>query len=138
MDIESRINEIYQVRKENDESINIAKDKYNLDGETIDLIRVLRDFTFLHTYTAQNTDHLFYTGRHTFDLLPCVLTVITIYTVGSRNTKITRLGSLFASVCWIIYAIAFKSWFVIICESYLAICTTIGLIKYNVKKEQKV
>ena len=65
MDIESRINEIYQVRKENDESINIAKDKYNLDGETIDLIGVLRDFTFLHTYTAQNTDHLFYTGRHT-------------------------------------------------------------------------
>ena len=65
LDIESRINEIYQVRIENDESINIAKDKYNLDGETIDLIRVLRDFTFLHTYTAQNTDHLFYTGRHT-------------------------------------------------------------------------
>ena len=65
LDIESRINEIYQVRKENDESIKIAKDKYNLDGETIDLIGVLRDFTFLHTYTAQNTDHLFYTGRHT-------------------------------------------------------------------------
>lgn len=65
LDIESRINEIYQVRKENDESINIAKDKYNLNGETIDLIGVLRDFTFLHTYTAQNTDHLFYTGRHT-------------------------------------------------------------------------
>ena len=76
--------------------------------------------------------------QNPIDLLPCVLTVITIYTVGSRNTKITRLGSLFASVCWIIYAIAFKSWFVIICESYLAICTTIELIKYNLKKEQKV
>ena len=69
------------------------------------------------------------------DIFPCVLTVITIFTVGSRNTKITRFGSLFASVCWIIYAIAFKSWFVIICESYLAICTTIGLIKHNFKKE---
>ena len=78
---------------------------------------------------------LFY--KNPIDILPCVLTVITIYTVGSRNTKITRCGSLFASVCWIIYAIAFKSWFVIVCESYLAICTIIGLIKYNLKKENK-
>ena len=67
------------------------------------------------------------------DLFPCILTVITIYTVGSRSTKVNRLGSLFASVCWIIYAIAFKSWFVIICESYLAVNTIIGLIKYNKK-----
>ncbi len=65
LDVERRIDEIYQVRKENDESINTAKEKYCLDAETIDLIGVLRDFTFLHTYTAQNTDHLFHTGRHT-------------------------------------------------------------------------
>ena len=75
--------------------------------------------------------------KNPIDIFPCVLTVITIYTVGSRNTKITRCGSLFASVCWIIYAIAFKSWFVIVCESYLAICTIIGLIKYDLKKENK-
>lgn len=73
--------------------------------------------------------------KNPIDIFPCVLTVITIYTVGSRNTKINRCGCLFASVCWIIYAIAFKSLLVIICESYLSICTIIGLIKYNLKKE---
>ena len=69
------------------------------------------------------------------DIFPCVLTIVTIFTVGSRNTKINRLGSLFASVCWIVYSIAFKSWFMVICETYLAINTTIGLVKYNLKKD---
>lgn len=78
---------------------------------------------------------VFYEGP--IDLFPCVLTVITIFTSGSRSTKINRLGSLFASICWIIYAIAFKSIFAIICELYLAICTTIGLIKYNLKRKDK-
>ena len=70
------------------------------------------------------------------DLFPCILTTITIFTVGSRSTKINRLGSLFGSICWIIYAVAFKSWFVIICETYLAICTIIGLFKYNVSNNK--
>ena len=72
--------------------------------------------------------------KNLIDIFPCVLTTITIFTVGSRSTKINRLGSLFGSVCWIIYAFAFKSWFVIICETYLAICTINGLLKYNFKK----
>ena len=64
-DLENRINEIYKVREENDNSLNIAALEYNLDQELIDMISILRDFTFLHTYIAQNTDHLFYTARHT-------------------------------------------------------------------------
>lgn len=74
--------------------------------------------------------------KQPIDLFPCVLTVITIFTSGNRSTMINRSGSLFASICWIIYAIAFKSWFVIICESYLAICTIIGLVKYNLNKKK--
>ena len=71
------------------------------------------------------------------DLFPCILTSITIFTGGNRSTLINILGCLFASVCWIIYAIAFKSWFVVICESYISICAIIGLIKHNYNNSKK-
>lgn len=90
---------------------------------------------FIFVVIAIVLTKIFY--KSPIDIFPCALTVITIFTVGSRSTRVNRLGSLFASVCWIIYAIAFKSWIVIICESYLAICTIIGLVKYNFKNTEK-
>ena len=62
-DVEKRINEIYAVRKENDKSLEIAIKKYGLESKVVEMISALRDFTFLHTYTAENTDHLFYVAR---------------------------------------------------------------------------
>ena len=72
------------------------------------------------------------------DIFPCTLTVISIFTGGNRKTVINRFGCLFSSVCWIIYAIAFKSWFVIICESYISTSAIIGLIKHNYRNLSSV
>ena len=63
-DVEKRISEIYAVREENDKSLEVAIEKYGLNSKVVDMISALRDFTFLHTYTAENTDHLFYTARN--------------------------------------------------------------------------
>lgn len=65
------------------------------------------------------------------DVSPCILTLIGIFSYWCTNTKVTRLGNLMISVCYIVYAISLNSWFTIICEAYLVINTIIGYLKYE-------
>ena len=76
--------------------------------------------------------------KEPIDIFPCILTLVGIYSYWNKNTKVTRLGNIIISTCWIIYSIHYKSWFLVICESYLIINTFIGLLKYDIKnKKQK-
>ena len=65
------------------------------------------------------------------DIFPCVLTLVGIFSYWCTSTKITRIGNLIVSGCYIIYAIPLKSWFTIICEMYLVINTIIGIVKHE-------
>ena len=74
--------------------------------------------------------------KSTTDILPCILTLIGIFSYWCRNTKITRVGNLFISVCYIAYAITLHSWFFIACELILIVFTTFGYFKHK-RKPQK-
>ncbi len=65
------------------------------------------------------------------DIFPCILTLVGIYAYWCTSTKITRLGNLVISGCYIIYAISLSSWFTIACEMYLVINTLVGYFKYE-------
>jgi uncharacterized membrane protein HdeD (DUF308 family) len=71
------------------------------------------------------------------DILPCVLTLVGIYSYWASSTKVTRVGNIVISMCYIIYAIPFKSWFSIICEGYLIINTIVGYCKFESKKKSE-
>ncbi len=63
--IEEKINIIQKVRKDNDiEYENILKE-YDFSLEVQKIVKAIRDFTFLRTYTTEYSDHLFYLARHT-------------------------------------------------------------------------
>ena len=66
------------------------------------------------------------------DIFPLIMTLIGIFSYWCTNTKITRLGNVTISACYIIYAISLRSWFSIICESYLIVNTLIGFFKHEV------
>lgn len=68
------------------------------------------------------------------DFFPCILTLIGIYSYWCKDTKVTRIGNILVSACYIIYAIPLKSWFSIIAEMYIVINTLIGCFKYEKKK----
>lgn len=65
------------------------------------------------------------------DILPCILTLLGIYSYWSINTKIIRIGNLLISVCYIIYGISLNSWLTIFCELYLIVNTLVGFFKYE-------
>lgn len=63
--IEEKIKNIENVRKNNDiEYENILKE-YDFSLEIQRTIKAIRDFIFLRTYTTEYSDHLFYVARHT-------------------------------------------------------------------------
>lgn len=63
--IDNKIDNIIKARKNNDiEYENILK-KYNFTESLLKMIKAIRDFIFLRTYTTEYSDYLFYTGRKT-------------------------------------------------------------------------
>lgn len=68
------------------------------------------------------------------DFFSCILTLIGIYSYWCKSTKAIRIGNLVVSLCYMIYAIAFNSWFVVICELYLVINNLVGIYKYEKMK----
>ncbi len=64
-DIEAKIENINNVRKNNDIVYERILEQYNFNEKTKKLIKAIRDFIFLRTYTTEYSDNLFYLGRHT-------------------------------------------------------------------------
>lgn len=69
------------------------------------------------------------------DILPCILTLVGIYSYWCTNTKVTRIGNLIISGCYIVYAIPLKSWFLMICEIFVIINTIRGYLEYERNKK---
>ena len=63
--IEEKIDNINKVRKNNDIEYEVTLKKYKFSDKAKKLIKSIRDFIFLRTYTTEYSDHLFYMGRHT-------------------------------------------------------------------------
>ncbi len=64
-DIEGKINNTINVRKTNDIEYEKLLEQYEFSPKAKKLIKAIRDFIFLRTYTTECSDHLFYVGRHT-------------------------------------------------------------------------
>lgn len=64
-DIEEKIKNIYNVRKNNDIEYKKILEQYKFTEKAKKLIKAIRNFIFLRTYTTEYSDHLFFTGRHT-------------------------------------------------------------------------
>lgn len=103
--IEEKIENILQVRKNNDlEYKNILK-QYSFSIKILKLIEAIRNFIFLRTYTTEYSDKLFYTGRHTIfkeitnrtnvkDLDLIMLTdkeILSIIDSGNMNSEIASV-----------------------------------------------
>lgn len=66
------------------------------------------------------------------DIFPCILALLGTYAYSHNdNTKLVRICTFICSLCYIAYAIYFKSYLNIICESYLIIQTIRGYLKYD-------
>lgn len=66
-----------------------------------------------------------------FDIFPCILSIIGVYSYWNTSTKVTRIGNLLISACYIVYAISIQSYFTIILEVYLVFQTLIGYYKHE-------
>lgn len=64
-DIEEKIENINNIRKNNDIEYEKILEQYKFTQKAKKLIKAIRDFIFLRTYTTEYSDHLFYVGRHT-------------------------------------------------------------------------
>ena len=62
--IEEKIENITKVRKENDIQYEKILEQYKFSLKAKNLIKAIRDFIFLRTYTTEYSDHLFFVGRH--------------------------------------------------------------------------
>lgn len=63
--IEEKIENINRVRKNNDIEYKKILEQYKFSEKSKKLMKAIRDFIFLRTYTTEYSDHLFYIGRHT-------------------------------------------------------------------------
>ena len=65
VDINAKIENVIEIRRKNDERYLNILEKYNFSKKAQKLIKAIRDFIFLRTYTTEYSDHLFYVARHT-------------------------------------------------------------------------
>lgn len=63
--IEEKIENINNVRKSNDIEYEKILEQYKFTEKVKKLIKAIRDFIFLRTYTTEYSDHLFFEARHT-------------------------------------------------------------------------
>lgn len=72
------------------------------------------------------------------DIFPCLLALLGTYAYSHNDkTKRVRICNIICSICYIIYAIHFRSYMNILCESYLVIQTVRGYIKYEKSPESE-
>ncbi|MFA5603377.1 MAG: YgjV family protein [Bacilli bacterium] len=64
-------------------------------------------------------------------LIPVVGAIFTMYLLLKDDANEVRLGMVFASLMWIVYGLAVKSYVVAITESILSISNTIAYNKYK-------
>ncbi|MBR3697342.1 MAG: hypothetical protein IKM97_03645 [Clostridia bacterium] len=63
-DIDAKIENINNTRKNNDIEYEKVLEQYSFPEKTRKIIKAIRDFIFLRTYTTEYSDHLFFVARH--------------------------------------------------------------------------
>ncbi len=80
-------------------------------------------------------------GFLTFDGFKTVVStaakVISSCLYGSSNTKVTRVGVLFTSACWIFYNITVGSYAGAVCDALTLISALIGIFRLDIRKNKK-
>ncbi len=78
-------------------------------------------------------------GILTFDGFKTVVStaakVISSCLYGSSNTKVTRIGVVFTSACWIFYNLAVRSYAGAFCDALTLVSALIGIYRLDIKKK---
>lgn len=64
-----------------------------------------------------------------FDIIPLILSLLSLYVFWSSNVEIIRVCNFFISICYIVYSIPLKSYITIVCEAYLIVTILRNMIK---------
>lgn len=75
------------------------------------------------------------TFQNIFSIFPMIASTISIISFLIDSENFIRVVGIFSAICWLIYAIVYKSYISIIFEVFLIIGAIIALIKYLPKRK---
>lgn len=72
-----------------------------------------------------------FTYENIFSIFPIIASTIILISFIISNENVVRISGIVSALCWTIYAIIYKSYAGIICETFSAISTGIAYYKYK-------
>lgn len=100
-------------------------EKYNLGNKLFISITCMLAVFIINIITFQNF----------FSIFPIIASIIVIISFLDNNEKNIRIIGVIAAVCWLIYAIAYKSYVAIVFEVLTLVGVFIALLKNNNNKK---
>lgn len=100
-------------------------EKYNLGNKLFISITCMLAVFLINIITFQNF----------FSIFPIIASIIVIISFLDNNEKNIRVIGVIAAVCWLIYAIAYKSYVAIVFEVLTLVGVFIALLKNNNNKK---
>lgn len=100
-------------------------EKYNLGNKLFISITCMLAVFLINIITFQNF----------FSIFPIIASIIVIISFLDNNEKNIRIIGVIAAVCWLIYAIAYKSYVAIVFEVLTLVGVFIALLKNNNNKK---
>ena len=100
-------------------------EKYNLGNKLFISITCMLAVFLINIITFQNF----------FSIFPIIASIIVIISFLDNNEKNIRVIGVIAAVCWLIYAIAYKSYVAIVFEVLTLVGVFIALLKKNNNKK---
>ena len=100
-------------------------EKYNLGNKLFISITCMIAVFVINIITFQNF----------FSIFPIIASIIVIISFLDNNEKNIRIIGVIAAVCWLIYAIAYKSYVAIVFEVLTLVGVFIALLKKNNNKK---
>ncbi len=102
-------------------------DKFKVKNKTILTILLIPFLINISLITYENI----------FSIFPIIASCVVIISFLSNNENFIRGIGLIAAVCWLIYAVVYKSYVAIVFEVITLIATIVAFVKYiRIKKEK--
>jgi len=95
------------------------------------------DVCILILFTIMNLIVSIITFEIWYDIFPLVASTLVCYTIWQNKVVVMKWGLLISKVLWAIYATISHAYFSIILDVFIVIWTTIYLIKYNKKLNER-
>lgn len=110
------------------------KEKFHGDHKGwMALFMTLYVLTYILTFTVFGKEFTLYNA--VLELLPVIAMVVTTVGFSTDSAKLVRLFGLVNSPCWLVYNIANFALGGIICEAFSLCSIFIGMLRYDLKKQ---